>query len=328
MIWQMADEPEPRPANKTMFGRRPPWLTGTVIAVVFGAYVVALVFAARRWELPSIGWRGAFYLLAALASEFVAKFVFAELFRLGSHRVGHPVSRAGSIKAALTGSAVARLVPAGGTLTPTTMAWAVRSEDDQMAGVALRVTILTYGGLLGMTGAAVLWGTSAGGHPLLFAGELIVGILLVVASFVVLGGSPWLGTIVGHLPRRLRRHFSATADDGRLLFRELGLVVIRIGAEAGVLWGSLFALGFELTPSEVMITYGISAIVGGLPALPGGLVLVEGGIIGVLVAYGFSAGSVVAPVLIYRVIDYWLPAGVGLATWAFIARARVKASTG
>ena len=63
MIWQMADKPEPRPANKTMFGRRPPWLTGTVIAVVFGAYVVALVFAARRWELPSIGWREAFYLL-------------------------------------------------------------------------------------------------------------------------------------------------------------------------------------------------------------------------------------------------------------------------
>ena len=322
----MTEEARSSTDDNVAQGRRPPWLTGTVIIVVFGAYIAALVIAARRWELPVIGWNAALFLLAALASEFLAKLVFAELFRLGSHRVGHPVSRTGSIKAALTGSAVARLVPAGGTFTPTTMAWAVRSEDDQMAGVALRVTLLTYGGLLTLTGTAVLWGTSAGGHPLIFAGELVVGVLLVVAGLVVLGGSPWLGTIVDHLPQWLRKHFSATADDGRLLVRELGLVVVRIGAEAGVLWGSLFALGFELTASEVMVTYGISAIVGGLPALPGGLVLVEGGLIGVLAAYGFPAGSVVAPVLIYRVIDYWLPAGVGLATWAYIARGRSRAT--
>ena len=104
-----------------------------------------------------------------------------------------------------------------------------------------------------------------------------------------------------------------------MLVGEVVLVAIRIIGEAGVLWGSLQALGIHLTPSETMVTYGISAIIGGLPALPGGLVLVEGGLIGVLTAYGFSAGGVVAPVLIYRVIDYWIPAGVGLGTWALIA---------
>ena len=52
--------------------------------------------------------------------------------------------------------------------------------------------------------------------------------------------------------------------------------------------------------------------------------LVEGGLIGVLTAYGFSTSAVVAPVLIYRVIDYWIPAGLGLGTWALIARNRTK----
>ena len=301
------------------FTRRPPWMTGSLIVTVFAVYALALVFAARRWELPHIGWRGAGLLLIALAFELLAKFVFAALFWLGATRVGHPISRSGAIKAALTGSAVARLIPAGGTLTPTTMAWSVRSEDDQMAGVALRVTLLTYGGLLAMTGTAVLWGMSTGRHPLIFAGELTVGALLVISGVAIFAGSPWLGQILDRLPQRLRKHFAATASGGRLLVGEVVLVAIRIIGEAGVLWGSLQALGIHLTPSETMVTYGISAIIGGLPVLPGGLVLVEGGLIGVLTAYGFSAGGVVAPVLIYRVIDYWIPAGVGLGTWALIA---------
>lgn len=308
--------------------RRPPWLTGGLVVAVFAAYVVALVLAARRWELPRLGWEAVGLLLFAFAFELLAKFVFAALFRLGAARVGHPISWSGSVKAALTGSAVARLVPAGGTLTPTTMAWAVRSEDDQMAGVALRVTLLTYGGLLSMTGIALLWGTSTGRHPLLFAGEVAVGVVLLLSGLTVFGGSPWLGQIVQRLPNWLRKHFVATARGRRLLTGEVVLVVLRIGAEAGVLWGSLQALGIQLTPSEAMVTYGISAIIGGLPALPGGLVLVEGGLIGILIAYGFPAGSVVAPVLIYRVIDYWIPAGVGLATWALVASGRARTGRG
>lgn len=308
------------------FMRRPPWMTGGIIVTVFLVYVAALVLAARRWELPHVGWRESGLLLIALAFELMAKFVFAALFRVGSTRVGHPVSRSGAIKAALTGSAVARLIPAGGTLTPTTMAWSVRSEDDKLAGVALRVTLLTYGGLLAMTGGAVLWGTSTGRHPLLFAGELIVGILLILGGIGIFAGSPWLDRIVDRFPRLIRAHFAATASGGQLLAREVALVVARIIGEAGVLWGSLQALGIHLTPSETMVTYGISAIIGGLPALPGGLVLVEGGLIGVLTAYGFGAGAVIAPVLIYRVIDYWIPAGVGLATWALIAGNRTRAA--
>ncbi len=301
------------------FSKHKPRRTAVIIVVVFALYLLALVFAAQRWELPRIGWRGLALLGIALLSELIAKWVFAELFRLGASRVGHPVSRGGSVKAALTGSAVARLIPAGGTLTPTTMAWAVREEDDKMAGVALRVTLLTYGGLLAMTGAAVLWGLSTGRHPLLFAGQLTAGVLLLMIGAGIVGGSPRLDRIIARLPGFLRRHFSGTPGGGRVLGGEVILVVIRIAAEAGVLWGSLQAVGIHLTPSETMVTYGISAIIGGIPSLPGGLVLVEGGLIGVLTAYGFSAGTVVAPVLIYRIIDYWIPAGVGLATWAVIA---------
>lgn len=290
--------------------------------LLFFLYVSLLVVAVQRWELPGLTALAGGFLLAALASEFLAKVVFAELFRLGSHRVGHPVSRAGAVKAALTGSAVARLVPAGGTLTPTTMAWAVKSEEKEMAGVALRVTLLTYGGLLTLTGVGLAWTAATTAGSALFPGEMIVALVLLAVGAGVLGGSPWLGSIVDRLPRFLRRHFSATADDGPLLVRELGLVIARIAAEAGVLWGSLHAFDLDLSFGQTVVAYGVSALIGGIPSLPGGLVLVEGGLIGILAAYGFGAGSVVAPVLIYRILDYWLPAGVGLATWLAIARSR------
>ena len=147
---------------------------------------------------------------------------------------------------------------------------------------------------------------------------------LVLVGVGILAASPWLSHVIDRLPRFLRQHFAATADGGRLSFREVVLVSMRIGAEAGVLWASLTAVGVQLTPTETMVIYGVSAIVGGIPSLPGGLLLVEGGLIGLLIAYGFSMSAVVAPVLIYRIIDYWMPAGIGLATWAIIASGRTK----
>ena len=59
-------------------------MTGSLIVTVFAVYAFALVFAARRWELPHVGWRGAGLLLVALAFELLAKFVFAALFWLSN----------------------------------------------------------------------------------------------------------------------------------------------------------------------------------------------------------------------------------------------------
>lgn len=306
------------------FSYRPRWITATAVVSALVVYLSALWYASQRWELPEIGSRAVLLLFLATCSELAAKWVFAELFRIGAARIDYPISRLGSIRAALTGSAVARLIPAGGTFTPTVMAWSVRSEHPRMAGVALRVTLLTYGGLLSMTGGAALWGLTTRRHPLLFAGQVSLGVALLVVGIGILSASPWLSQAINRLPKFIRRHFAATAQGGRLLLREIILVVLRIICEAGVLWWALRALGIDLTPTETMVVYGISAIVGGIPSLPGGLILVEGGLIALLTAHGFALGAVVAPVLIYRVIDYWIPAGLGLLTWAAIAESRTR----
>jgi len=46
---------------------------------------------------------------------------------------------------------------------------------------------------------------------------------------------------------------------------------------------------------------------GGLLPLPGGVGGIDGGLIGVLIVYGVPAAAVVAAVVAYRLILFWLP---------------------
>ena len=38
----------------------------------------------------------------------------------------------------------------------------------------------------------------------------------------------------------------------------------------------------------------------------------EGSLVFMLTAYGFPAATTVAPVLVFRIVSYWLPAGLSL----------------
>lgn len=289
----------------------------------FGVYAVAVIYAARRWDFPELNVRAVALLVVALFFELFAKVLFAGLFKVGLRSVGHDVRWRAAVEAALTGSAVARLLPAGGALTPSTMALTIKEEKPDAAGAAVRVTMLTYAGLLVMTGLGLIWITTEGPHPLLFAGALLLGVSLTIAGLVVLAGAQSLNRLVALLPQALRNYLAPTSGGGRVTPTELFLVAGRVTSEAAVLWAALDAFGISLTPSEVFVAHGLSMLIGGLPGLPGGLGLVEGGIIGVLSAYGFSTGPMVAPVLVYRIVDYWIPAGLGLIVFGVVSRRAV-----
>ena len=53
------------------------------------------------------------------------------------------------------------------------------------------------------------------------------------------------------------------------------------------------------------------SMVGGLPGMPGGLGVTEGALAVILAAYGFPVATTIAPVLVFRIVSYWLPAGLG-----------------
>lgn len=313
-------ETKPKPESGTA-NRWAPNRVRVLLAIAsFGAYATALVFAARRWDLPPITGRVVALLAVALVFELFAKVLMSILFQDDLRRAGDSIRFSVAFKASLAGSAVSRLLPAGGALTPSAMGWAARIDAANAAGAALRASVLTYGGLLAGTGAVVVWGASTGRHPFIFAGQVIVGSGMIALGIGVLAGGKFLPWVVSKLPRRLRDHFGATVVGNAVRPKELALVVMRVASEAAVLWSALLAFGIDLTPTQTVVAYGVSTIVGGAPGLPGGLGLIEGGLIGIIAAFGFSAGMVVAPVLVYRVVDYWIIAGIGLIAGGVVMR--------
>jgi uncharacterized protein (TIRG00374 family) len=84
----------------------------------------------------------------------------------------------------------------------------------------------------------------------------------------------------------------------------------RLLLEAAVLWLVMQAFGIDVSVSEALAAYAASQLVGGLPGMPGGLGVTEGALALILAAYGYPASTTVAPILVYRVVSYWLPAGL------------------
>lgn len=306
-------------------GRAPPSLgRKQLVPVALGlvAYLVALVIAFRRWDFPPLGPVVGLVLVGALAGELGAKYLLGLLFRESLARQNHHIGRRTAFAAAMVGTATARLLPAGGAVAPTTMAWAVRSEEDHAAGAALRTTMLGYGGLLLITGLSIGWAAVATDTSPAVAGTILPGLVVAGIGILVLVGSRWLDRVVAVLPSRLRRHFGPTATADRITGTEIGLVLGRIALEGGVLWLVLAGLDVEVDPARALLLFGFATLLSGLPISPGGVGAVEGGLLGALVAMGFAADAVVAPVLVYRLINYWVAAGIGLAVAGRLAAAR------
>ena len=86
-----------------------------------------------------------------------------------------------------------------------------------------------------------------------------------------------------------------------------------------VLWASFRALGSTPELTIVWIGYLIGQL-GNLVPLPGGFGGVEGGLIGTFALYGLSVATSTAAVLIYRVIELWVPAILGAVAFVQLRR--------
>ena len=252
-------------------------------------------------------------LVAAAATEFGAKYAFGELYRNGAKAAGVHVSSGSAFRAALVGTGVARLIPAGGIVTPLAMAWSVDDTTEKTVGAAVRATVLSYGGLAGITGFGLLWASI--NHPPNSASRTValVGAGCVVVAAALVGFAGHLRRLVWIVPGRFRSRVSAALVDRDLDRRSWGLLTARTLLEAATLGLTLVAFGISMAPSQVVGSFGVSQIVGGLPGSPGGLGVTEAGLLGALTLFGIPAATAAAPVLAFRLISFWLPALGGLA---------------
>ncbi len=288
-----------------------------LIALVLGVvvYSAAAGFLAERAHLPGLGAAEFGLLAAALASELLAKATYAGLFMAAISASGRHLGFPDALRATLVGGGVARLLPAGGAFVPPAMAWTVNHKVPGTAGAALRTTVLTYGALVLGSGAAILW-VRPDVSAFLKVGVVTIGVAGVALGILILAGQRWMAAVIARLPARLRRYLEPTTVKRHVMAIEAGLLVVRLATEAGALYLTLHAFAIDIGFVQALLTYGVAHLVGGLPGTPGGIGLIEAGLVGILVLFGVPAGTAIGPVLVYRIVSYWIPAALGIVAGA------------
>jgi uncharacterized membrane protein YbhN (UPF0104 family) len=275
-------------------------------------YAAASIFALTQLDFPTFGVLSWAMLVSAAVLELGAKWMFGMQFRHGVLENGGTLRPASAFRAALVGAGVARLIPAGGAVTPVAMSWTVRKEARATGGAAVRAVVLNYAGLLAGTGFALLWVINRGLFESLRAGTRVLAIVSLVIGLLLMFGTRWIGIWATRLPAKLREMLGPPTESHVPDLRSQAWLWSRLLLEALALFLVMQAFGIHLTPMQTFSVFGICQLAGGLPGTPGGIGFTEAGLVGALAALGFPAGVTVAPTLVFRIVSYWLPALAGL----------------
>lgn len=239
-----------------------------------------------------------------------------------------------SYKIAVAEEGAGSLFPLGGAGSLALGVWALRRGGMPAAEIARKtvafflLTSVFPVALLLLLGVGLAAGVLPGGGPLaLTAVPAAVAAAAIVATLA-------LGRFARRAEIRVKQRTSdsllariapalvATADgvdealhqlrqlDPLLLAGLLGFLVFDILA----FWASLRAVGFSPPLAVIAIGYLIGQLGNWLP-IPGGIGGVELGLVGVLILFGLPAVPATAAVLLYRVIELWIPALFGLVAF-------------
>lgn len=283
-------------------------LIAGIAAVLYAGFAYWVL---TNFEIPPL--RGAAIAIVAFAAicQIAAKWFFGLLFRESIQETGSDVGRWSAFKAALVGAGVARLIPAGGAITPVALSWTVRDEvEESTAGPGIRTVLLNYAGLLIMAGAGILIERPREAIPVFSTSLFVIAPIVLVIGIALMFGSGRLGSISKYLPRFIREKTESSMVNHLPGWESQIYIWARLILEAAALWLVMQAFGIDLTAMQAVATYAASQLVGGLPGMPGGLGVTEVSLGLILGAYGFPASTTAAPIIVYRIISYWLPAGL------------------
>jgi glycosyltransferase 2 family protein len=88
------------------------------------------------------------------------------------------------------------------------------------------------------------------------------------------------------------------------------------------LWCTFAAFGYTIGLGHLLVGYVVAYSIGTLAPTPGGLGAVEGIMIALYVSFGVPSAIAVAVVLVYRIINFWLPIPPGFIAYAIVRPGR------
>lgn len=304
-----------------------------VVVVVVITLLPGLGSLRHRFDHAQLGW-----ILAGLALEVLSTLSYVPAFRaVFCTRMTWGTSST----IALSEEAANSLLPIGGAGGLALGAWALRRGGVPAAEIGRKTVaffLLTSVPNVVSLGVVGIGLAIAGLPPHVTLVLALVPAAVAVAAVIVT-------LALGRLTRRLARVLAA-GDRGRLArlapalragdegvreaLRQLRaanpwMVIGIVGYmvfDILVLWASFRALGSSPNVWVVWMAYVIGQL-GNLIPLPGGIGGVELGLVGTLALYGLPAITSTAAVLVYRAIELWIPAALGIS--AFIRLRRILA---
>lgn len=250
-------------------------------------------------------------------------------------------------------TAVANTVPAGGAVAVGVSFRFYESWGFTRAAITRNVVVTGVWNVfckLGLPVIALALVAVTGGVSNGLVAAAIVGVvvlaLAVAVGFVICSseqGAARVGAIGGRVVSRVGRivhhPVSGSGADVAVRFRRdtIGLLRGRSGRLTAatlvsqlsvflVLLWSLRAVGVtagEVGWIEILAVFAVTRLVSAVPLTPGGIGLVELGLAGALIALGGPDPEVVAGVLVFRVLTFFLPIPLGLATYVVWKRDRI-----
>jgi uncharacterized protein (TIRG00374 family) len=323
-------DPEPLPSDASPHRLRRGLLRlGGLVAIA----VVVVTLAPGLGELRSrFAHARPVWIVIACAFEVLSVLAYVPAFRAVFCT---RMSWGTSYEIAVAEEGAGSLFPLGGAGSLALGVWALRRGGmpaEEIARKTVAFFLLTSApsvGMLFLLGAGLATGILPGGG----------GVLLTVLPAVVAAGAIAATLAVRRLARgaeaRIRRRgegsrwvrlasaLSATSDGIDEALRQLRranplLLVGIVGFlvfDMLVFWASFRAVGASPELALIWIAYLIGQLGNWLP-VPGGIGGTELGMVGALVLYGLPAFTATAAVLLYRVIELWIPALLGLAAFA------------
>ena len=283
------------------------------------------------------------WLAVAVAVECVALLFYSLLFRRLLGLLRYPVSLALALRINLAGLAAAHLFSAGG-VGGAAVTYRVLQKRGMPHSLVLIAVIFQNAFAYLLLFALFLAGLTV----LILRGQGGDAATLIATAFVVLllglaGYGFWLlnhptslrrrtRQVVTRLQRRVKRlqvdpvlldeWLDGVVDGWRRLRRD-GWGHLRTVGHAAGYWGFdiicllLVMVAFHqgIAPDKAIIAYAVANVVGTFSPTPGGLGAVEGVMIALLVGFGMPSAAAVAVVLVYRLINFWLPIPAGLGTY-------------
>jgi putative heme transporter len=292
--------------------RSPAWLRRTALlsavaaVVAYGALRLGSLPSLGRLRRPDPGW-----LLVAVLAQAASLGAYALIVRrlLGLGNVTARVSTL--LRATLGGIAMGASLPGGQIASTAYWYKQLRGEgaDRDLSAFALVASMLA--GVFSLAALLVVGVAAAGGEGA-FAG----------ASLPILAGAGGLllliplrsraARVIGRFVRPLAPRIPvASVPDRRSVAGIAGFAFANWLLDCACLYAALAAVQASVPLHSILLTYTLAQLVAALPLLPGGGGTVEASLLLGFAAFAHGSGSLIAGVLLYRLLACWglIPVG-------------------